>query len=103
MPYNKNGVTVIDFINVFKKYFPHISKNIIYYIPKSITHSKNGFITYMELISLLENNTSIKCSYILFVNMLCSYLDMNNLNTQDFLYNTISNYLDIYMYINNLN
>ncbi len=87
--YEPNGISSLNFLQTFKYFFPSFTNDLIKKIIMKIDKSNQGFIPYINLLHIINNNTNIKNSYNLVIKVICSYLDLNNYKTEETLQTNI--------------
>ena len=87
--YEPNGISSLNFLQTFKYFFPSFTNDLIKKIIMKIDKSNQGYITYINLLHTINNNTNIKNSYNLVIKIICSYLDLNNYKTEETLQTNI--------------
>ena len=89
LQYEPNGISSFDFLQSFKIFYPSLTNDLIKKIIMKIDKSNQGYITYINLLHTINNNTNIKNSYNLVIKIICSYLDLNNYKTEETLQTNI--------------
>ena len=89
LQYEPNGISSLDFLQSFKIFYPSLTNDLIKKIIMKIDKSNQGYITYINLLHTINNNTNIKNSYNLVIKIICSYLDLNNYKTEETLQTNI--------------
>ena len=98
--YEPNGISSLNFLQTFKYFFPSFTNDLIKKIIMKIDKSNQGFISYINLLHIINNNTNIKKSYNLVIKIICSYLDLNNYKTEETLQTNILLHLNEMMKYN---
>ena len=87
--YVPSGISSIELFNSFKSFYPNLSQQLIKKILMKLDNENQGFIPYINLLHIINNNTNEKNSYNIVLKIICSFLDLNKFKTEETLQSNI--------------